>query len=109
MMVNPYSPYGQAVNLGGGMHGLGYTWQPSTITWGGGGSLPITWNRPVVIPQFRTMGLGQGEEPAAGGSAEVEVGYRAAMQFGVPVVTGLVGVGVGVALGYFIFGARRRR
>lgn len=42
--------------------------------------------------------------PEAGGGGELEYGARVAFQFGVPVVTGLVGVGVGVFLGYFVFG-----
>ncbi len=57
---------------------------------------------PYGTPGFGIYGLGQenGAPPTAGGEFE----YSARLQFGIPVVTGLVGVGVGMLLGYFVWG-----
>jgi len=41
--------------------------------------------------------------PAAEAGARFKAGYEGGITFGVPVVTGLVGVGVGVLLGWFMF------
>lgn len=52
-------------------------------------------------------GLGDEHEPgtvpAATSQAEIEASYRVGLQVGVPIVTGLVGVGLGLVLGYFVF------
>jgi len=50
---------------------------------------------------------GLGNEPVtppATGGAELEYGARLALGFGVPVVTGLVGISVGLLAGYFVWG-----
>jgi hypothetical protein len=43
--------------------------------------------------------------PAAEAGAQFKAGYEGAVTFGVPVVTGLVGLGLGFFLGWFV--ARR--
>ncbi len=77
------------------MNGFGNTYGRTGMGWGfgaaenGNGAI-ITDNGEVIVP-------------AAEAGAQFKAGYEGAVTFGVPVVTGLVGVGVGVLLGWFMF------
>lgn len=103
----PYAPgYGEyPTRPGTYMNGLGdVVMEPGSMygQWGYGKA-----QSPYGSWGYGVYGLGQngnGTTPEAGGGLEVEYGARLATQFGIPVVTGLVGVGVGLLLGYFVFG-----
>ena len=114
--MDVFRPYRQSSPYGSPGYGM-YPTQPGAYMNGLGGSWGTNGLGAYGQWGYGIYGLGQnGEVAVTNGNGEVtngngaqigtelEAGYRFAFQAGLPIVSGLLGVGAGLLLGFFVWG-----